>query len=358
MLGNRKFIVNTQCELYYELKPIADELFWDLNIHEFVKGAIYIIGREQFRLHHTKIKAAVESGDISVIFSNPAEGSETIRWQLLSYGIDNLVREGRIIVICGGDLEPAFPNYTHENFLNKCFGYQDNMLAQQRSGEIYIKTEKPYQFLFLNGRHRPWRRYLIEKFTQSGLIEHALWSNLDTHRGELKFLPTEYEVDRFQKNLNIQDQGFIKNKLFGTEWGDIYINPRAYIDTYFSVVTETVVDYPYSFRTEKIWKPIFMAHPWIVIANEGYYRDMRNLGFKTYNDLIDESFDLITNNQDRLDRMKDVVEDLARQDLQSFLQAAESTSKYNQQHMLELSRKVNSQFPQNFQNFVKKHFNE
>ena len=358
MLANRKFIVDTHCELYHELKHAADALCWDLSQHDFVPGAIYIIGREQFRLHHAKIKSAVESGIISVIFSNPAEGSETIRWQLFSYGIDELVAQGKIIVVSGGDLEPKYQNYLHENFISKCFGYQENIVAQTRTNEIYSKAHKPYQFLFLNGRHRPWRRYLIEHFKKTGLIECALWTNLDTHRGELQFLPAKYEVERYQQNLNVQAQGFVKDKLFGNEWGEVYINPDAYIDTYFSLVTETVVDYPYSFRTEKLWKPMFMAHPWIVISSRGYYRDLRNLGFKTYDHLIDESFDLIDNNQDRLDRVRDIVEDLARQDLESFLSAAEAVSKYNQQHMFELSRRIQSQFPENFYNFVSKYFNE
>ena len=358
MLGNRKFIVDTHCELYYELRNWADALCWNLGQHEFVPGAIYIIGREQFRLHHARIRQAVEADNISVIFSNPAEGSETIRWQLFAYGIDELVRQGRIIVISGGDLDPQFPNYQHENFLTKCFGYQENMLAQMRSTEIYTKAHKPYQFLFLNGRHRPWRRYLINHFKSTGLINSALWTNLDTGAGDLQFLPEKYEVDRYQKNLNVSARGFVKTQLFGNEWGDIYINPDAYIDTYFSLVTETVVDYPYSFRTEKLWKPMFMAHPWIVIASRGYYRDLRNLGFRTYDHLIDESFDLIDSNQDRLDRVRDIVEDLARQNLESFLSAAETVSKYNQQHMFELSRQVQSQFPENFYNFVSKYFNE
>lgn len=358
MLGNRKFIVDTHCELYYELRNWADALCWNLGQHEFVPGAIYIIGREQFRLHHARIRQAVEADNISVIFSNPAEGSETIRWQLFAYGIDELVRQGRIIVISGGDLDPQFPNYQHENFLTKCFGYQENMLAQMRSTEIYTKAHKPYQFLFLNGRHRPWRRYLINHFKSTGLINSALWTNLDTNAGDLQFLPEKYEVDRYQKNLNVSAQGFVKTQLFGNEWGDIYINPDAYIDTYFSLVTETVVDYPHSFRTEKLWKPMFMAHPWIVISSRGYYRDLRNLGFRTYDHLIDESFDLIDSNQDRLDRVRDIVEDLARQNLESFLSAAETVSKYNQQHMFELSRQVQSQFPENFYNFVSKYFNE
>jgi hypothetical protein len=63
-------------------------------------------------------------------------------------------------------------------------------------------------------------------------------------------------------------------------------------------VSETVFTYPYSFRTEKIWKPIAIGHPWIAVSNFGYYRDMHELGFKSFGHLIDEKFDLIYNNVD------------------------------------------------------------
>lgn len=351
MLGNRKLIVDTHSEIYRELKPWQDEIFWDLAQHEFIAGAIYVIGRQQFRLHHGKIRSAVEDNIISVVFSNPHEGSETIRWQLFAYGINDLVAQGKIIVISGGDIESGFAHYQHENFISKCFAYTENIQAQQT--DIYNTYNKPYKYLFLNGRSRPHRKYLLENLP----LEHALWSNLDTGNGPVKSLPTEYEVERYKGN-NISGSGFLKHQLFDTGWGDVYINPAAYQDTYFSVVTETIFDYPYSFRTEKIWKPVFMAHPWIAVSNAGFYRDIRKLGFKTYDHLIDESFDSIDNGPDRLARIKDVIIDLLNHDLAEFLNAAKDVSKYNQQHMLELSRQVTQEFPRAFLYFVNGYFNE
>jgi hypothetical protein len=35
----------------------------------------------------------------------------------------------------------------------------------------------------------------------------------------------------------------IKGKLFNNEWGEIYLNANPYLDTYFSLITETVFDY-------------------------------------------------------------------------------------------------------------------
>jgi len=174
---------------------------------------------------------------------------------------------------------------------------------------------------------------------------------------DIKLLPNCYEYRAYQDNVNDFDcnKQFVKYDLFNNEWGEIYLNPEAYIDTYFSVVTETVFDYPYSFRTEKIWKPVAMAHPWIAAANQGYYRDMHNLGFKSFGHLIDETFDQIANNQDRIARIATVVEDLCRQDLASFLKECYNVCKYNQQHLAIMRDQVRKQFPDRFFQFLKQH---
>jgi hypothetical protein len=151
----------------------------------------------------------------------------------------------------------------------------------------------------------------------------------------------------------------VKYDLFDQQWGEIYLEAAPYIDTYFSVVTETVFDYPYSFRTEKIWKSVAMAHPWIAVSNCGYYRDMHRLGFRTFGHLIDESFDQIEHSQDRIERIAQVVEDLCQQDLSQFLAAAEDVCKYNQQHLAHMRVQIRKEFPERFFQFIKKYqFNE
>jgi hypothetical protein len=113
-----------------------------------------------------------------------------------------------------------------------------------------------------------------------------------------------------------------------------------------------VFEYPYSFRTEKIAKPLAQGHPWICAANAGFYRDLRYLGFKTFSSVIDESFDSIEHHQTRMDRIVDIVNDLCKSDLQAFLQACEPVCKYNQQHLVELSAQIRKEFPNNFFKFI------
>lgn len=378
MLDNHKLIIDTQCEVYELLKPWADGEFWDFEHHDIVPGAFYMIGRVQFRQNIDLIRRTAESGLAHIVLSNPAEGSDTIRWQCKNLGIEDLVKSGKIIILAGGDADSEFHLLRYDSFMVKILDYVTNIESMKRMPEIYSKVDKPYKFLFLNGRARPHRKFLLEKFKQRGLLDEALWTNLDTGPAgsraltlisennenlltrslPVRYLPVEYEVKEYQHRINsapAEEHRFIKSHLFNNTWGEIYLKPEPYIDTYFSLVTETVFDYPYSFRTEKIWKPIAIGHPWIAATSCGYYRDMRNLGFRTFGHLIDESFDQIVNDQERMERIEQVVADLCRQDLIQFLSAAEEVCKYNQQHLVEARQQEIQSFPTRLSQFLSQH---
>jgi len=358
------------------LRPWAVADFWNARDHEFVPDAIYLVERQRFVEDGARLREEIQRGKSKFVFSLPFEGSETLQNHLYQYGIADLVRSGQMLLIAGGDMRPEWPHMTYDMFATKFHDFDENLVEAEKSTRmIYEKKQKPFKFLFLNGRERPHRKYLIEKFDIMGLLDDAVWSLLSPvvtpsrhinfiNDGKdimqcsrkIKKLDPRYEVDRYRDSVVDPDSTkFVKSDLFKNEWGDIYVSAEPYIDTYFSLITETVFEAPYSFRTEKLWKPMAMCHPFIVVANQGYYRDLRNLGFRTFNHIIDESFDDIEDNQSRIDHVIKVVEDLCRQDLNSFLAASEDVCKYNQQHLLQYREQVRREFPDRFFNFLRKH---
>ena len=349
MLGNRKLIVDAFCEVKEFTKSCQDGDFWSFAEHDIVPGAVYLISRQEFAENIEKIKQLATDGIIIPILGNPAEGSETMFRQIEGHGILDLVRHGRILIITGGYLPPDIPALYHENFLPKILDYTENITAMGEYNTHWT-TDRPYKFLFLNGRGRSHRQQLLTRL--HNLLDQAIWTNLDSAAGEIKLLEPKYEFEFYRNSTEIPKQGLVKNYLFNKEWGEIYLNSRAYLDTYFSLVTETVFDYPYSFRTEKLWKPVAIGHPFIVASSCGYYRDLHKLGFRTFGHLIDESFDLVDNNQQRLEHIARVVENVCSQDLPSFITATQETCKYNQEHLAELRVQVRKEFPQRFINFI------
>ena len=343
------------CEIANMLVSDTTQEFYDFKKLVIEPGATYVVGRIQLRDNAEQIRRMVTERVARVIFSNPAEGSLTFIQHLRLYGVEDLVLSGLLPVITGGALPDEYPHMLYEHFLTQPFRYAENCQAADRVQEIFDKKHKPYKFLFLNGRYRSHRRALIQEFKQRDLLSQALWTNLDAQHIPIQLLPVEYEVEQFQPHMNTSQQGFVKAELFNNFWGEIYIKPEPYIDTYFSVVTETVFDYPYSFRTEKIAKPLTQGHPWICAANQGFYRDMHNLGFKTFGHVIDESFDSIENNTDRIARIAAVVDDLCGQDMLQLLEECENICKYNQQHLRTISQKLQLELPARFIDFLAKH---
>ena len=361
MLGNRELIIDTHSEIYSMIKHHADGIFWNLKQHveknQIVSDAIYVIGREQLSLNANEIKQIIADYNINLVFSNPHEGSETILGQIYRYGINELVMANKILIVGGGNMEAKWPCLCYDSFLPKILDYDENLKAIDQYKENYT-TDRPYKFLFLNGRSRPHRTELITRL--DGLLDQCIWTNLDSTNGlPIKTLDPKYEYDHVVTSQPLPTTGFVKHELFDNKWGDVYIKENLYQDTYFSLVTETVFGYPYSFRTEKIWKPVAVGHPWIAVANAGFYKDFRNLGFQTFNHVIDESFDNIEDNNKRLDRIVQVVEDLCQQDLAAFIKECYNVCKYNQQHLAGMRQKVRQEFPERFFQFIKQyHFDE
>ena len=365
MLGNRRLVCDTSCEIHVEIQHLVDETFWDFEQYSPLSGDVVVLARQTVNRYSDQVKQLTRT--CLPILANPSEGSIVLRLQCQRLGLLDLIRDRKLLLIGCGNMESDLNCMVYDHYAYRATCYQSNTQQCARADEIYSKLNKPYKFLFLNGRTRPHRKYMIEKMRDAGLLDHALWTNLDTtpvynhtystdllsRPSKIQLLPAEYEVEQFQTGQKDQYQhAFVKHELFDNKWGDVYIRAEPYIDTYFSLISETVFDYPYSLRSEKIYKPISMGHPFVAVANQGFYRDLHHAGFQTFGNLIDESFDSIDNNQDRLDRIAQVVQDLCSSNQAEFLVASRAVTKYNQQHLAAEGARIFSEFPDRFVNFI------
>lgn len=373
MIGNRKLFVNDYCEVKDLILPYIDGSVGKFSAENVVPGAIYLLSWFNFLESTEDIRKIAETQQAIIVLSNPVEGSETMVQHIRTVQMKDLVVDKKILIIGGGDIEPEYPCLTYDRFPGKMLTYGENVEIVKQSHEIYNKKNKPYKFLFLNGALRPHRKYLLERWEHTKLLNQSLWTCLTTdlqpettilsylvdkedlvlRPRSVKYLDSNYEVAQYSPNTG--EKLFVagvNDVVAPNDWGAAHLKLAPYIDTYFSIVTETVFGYPYSFRTEKIWKPISIGHPWIAVANRGFYRDLRNLGFKTFNGIIDESFDLIDNNQRRIQRIAQVVENLCRQDLVSFLDSCQSICAYNQQRFDEFIVEERDKFPSRLEAFI------
>lgn len=77
-----------------------------------------------------------------------------------------------------------------------------------------------------------------------------------------------------------------------------------YTQSLASVVNETYIDQNHdAFLTEKIFKPIAHGHPFLLFSSAGALKLLQDLGFNTFSDVFDESYDSIEHPQLRFEQL-------------------------------------------------------
>lgn len=180
---------------------------------------------------------------------------------------------------------------------------------------------KKNSFLMQIGSPRHFRFFMYKILEYGGALENAIYSYMPFDRGIITDNISYDSADRylnewfFGDNISIGDQlkngGFedfnkwlnSNNKIESRSLPDCKLennnifetSPYTNIDwlkeTYFSFIIETQASNFNSFITEKTFKMIFCGHPFILFASPGALSELHKLGYETYPELFDESYD-------------------------------------------------------------------
>ena len=92
---------------------------------------------------------------------------------------------------------------------------------------------------------------------------------------------------------------------------------------------------------EKIFKPIYCLQPFIVFGNPGTLKELQKLGFRTFGEFWDESYDQEISFTKRLEKIIEIMKDLANKTHGELLQMTREMSdilEHNYTHMIQASR--------------------
>lgn len=150
--------------------------------------------------------------------------------------------------------------------------------------EFKPKNEK-FHFLSYNRNPRRHRLLFLSKLLQRNLLNYG---KISCNKFDVTNFSHETWFDMVN-NLN-EIVPIIIDKPLEINWAnDMTLND--YEETFMSVVTETLVDKNTLFISEKIWKPIAIGHPFIILGNKGSLKYLKENGFKTFDKWFDESYD-------------------------------------------------------------------
>lgn len=162
-----------------------------------------------------------------------------------------------------------------------------------------------YNFLCYNGVYRDSRYLLLNRILKEISSEKILYSVNAKYGIREKFtgsanyiLPDEYnEIKSLITKTGNLNETYDHNTLKYVDWPDQLHYRECFID----ILTESFCernkyhssDHMYFdiVFTEKIAKPILCKRPFIVNANQGYLKKLKDFGFKTFDKWLDESYD-------------------------------------------------------------------
>jgi hypothetical protein len=112
------------------------------------------------------------------------------------------------------------------------------------------------------------------------------------------------------------------------------VNTDLYTQSWCHIVFETHFDADQSngvFLTEKTFKAIKYGQPFVVVGPAGSLRVLKEMGYRTFDHAIDNSYDDIIDNTQRWLAVADVLESIASKDLPTWFAQCHDDVKHNQQ---------------------------
>jgi len=199
-----------------------------------------------------------------------------------------------------------------------------------------------YHFTVLNRTHKWWRATVMADMQRAGILDCSQWSyNTDQIIGDdLADNPIEIDMLELRDPVNkfLQLGPYTCDNLTADQHNDHHLHvPEHYTQSYCHVVIETHFDADQSggaFLTEKTFKPIKHGQPFVIVGTPGSLQALRDLGYRTFDHVFDNRYDLETNNTRRWQLILNTIQQLRRQDPAVWFRACLSDIQHNQQHFL------------------------
>jgi len=150
-------------------------------------------------------------------------------------------------------------------------------------------TAKKQSFDILLGRPKQHRDFIFDQAIQAAddhVLSYFKFGNEQLNLNNWQWEQQGVQVDRAIE-WTVQPVQY-----YGRPISVSQILPfKIYNQTSYTVVAETCWQNHFSFFTEKTAKPIIARRLFVMFAGQGYLQSLRSLGFRTFNGIIDESYD-------------------------------------------------------------------
>lgn len=311
---------------------------------------------------HDRYKARMREGKALLLIDQTLEGYQTEwLWEFFhsNFGVHDIPPESVVYITGNLRAEEDYAAWCNTNYTQrrmKVIGYshfeqdicsiaQDMQLNNNFQEKIDYKTLhhiKTYNCLQKRTRaHRSWFYLYLFK---EGLLDAGLVSSND-YNGHIPSI----EGQEVPKDLLIEGAKLLPRTINNTPNNDKddqhYIRrilDQVCLDTWVSVVSEaSFADEEQTiFISEKMFKPIACMHPFIVVGNKGSLAKLREMGYKTFDGFIDESYDTLPTFE-RFDAIINAIKKIdAIEDKLSWYKSMEDVLQHNYNLLMTSTNRV------------------
>jgi hypothetical protein len=320
----------------FVVKPAAElvnktDKWWLIGVYDAVykKNTLVTIPEN--------VRKDIIDGRCKIILSDQTESVNYIStFENIHCFIDNLcLPRDRLVLLTGSlSIEKDYNDYCESNMIDK----QNRALVIGDYTTLYhIFTVVPSidfkRFMYLSRRPSEFSAFFTFLFFNNKKIfdnMHISFSSTNPYTSEFQvdeqylkrsLVEFGYDPQRYNKEMHdflnaipftLDTSTFTQGEAISSK--DIFL---YYHSSDFLVVRETLFRND-TFITEKTWKAIAMKKPFILVGSLHTLRYLKELGFRTFDIWIDESYDNETNLQKRAMMIYNEVDKLANLDPDTF----------------------------------------
>lgn len=186
--------------------------------------------------------------------------------------------------------------------------WQNLDVWQSKPGQLVLRSDG----WFCIANEALWYKSLeLDRYTSKPINDHSFLMLINYQRPHRDMIWQQIQPHLADALYSYRDKGVeLADDIDRTDplW-QRYLNTNWYDQTKYSLVVETGLDSTPMVHSEKALKPIAFKHPMIVWGPPGYLKWLRSWGFKTFGHCIDETYDDIQDDQQRLDK---IIQEVAR----------------------------------------------
>jgi hypothetical protein len=277
---------------------------------------------------HNKLNQAVKTCDqVAVLLSE-------LHLDSIDFFIHH--QHPKITYFVCGSIKNIPSKYWMDWFITTCSAYKNNTSLLNSLTPYAIK---PKFFDILLGRQKPHRSAVYNFIKNNNLDEHVVMTYLQGN-DDIPLQQQDAQGWVWEEGLELPPNDFewtvtpIRYHGYGMSLSQV-VPISIYNQTAYSVVAETNYSNDHSFNTEKIVKPILAERLFVVFSGRHYLRNLQQLGFKSFDGIIDETYDTVADHEQRFKLIFKQIQYLINQPQEKILEQIRPITEYNKRVMLE-----------------------